>query len=572
MIYLRKLQKDFFLKNYSYYFRFCNIKRKIRNLESYSSDLSEIIQEEYKPFILKEAELRYKKQKLADIKKFKITVSDKLEIEDPKSLKLTFYSIPPSEQAKYLLFLEIISETTQYCADLASVLISLKNYEKNKLSIIRIHDKSIREWYKDKKKPSLNDFLKILNYPPLNTLPLEKRFYITIRYDKLYWTLKEIGKFYNDYYKYIYTPYRHNMKIFLLKSQKDDIFFFRLDDDGTYHGMNFPKAKILDRCQEIATLIYEIFKDYLEVILFGKILAPTLKNLGIELPKAPVMPIIHFNADNINKKLNISTGLKISHFLIDDIPSIFKYFKSRNIDENIKYKKKKDGVDLIKIYNDLLYLDDFWAHITSFGESEYLILSSSPLSYSTEMMYIKLNQNLNLHNMLRLVNISLLYYIDGVKSLIILPKAASPKLLKEIGRFNHISNKIINSLKFLFSLYYNKDFIIHYKFSSDEISFFIYIFERQIIRLLFTKTYVKRLFFDQILEILIKALIINFFSKEHHIFKTISNFIQNDKLELFLECSKNLIMNLINSNFNFEILYTFVYSLYCFSNFIYNLD
>lgn len=563
MILLRKLQKDFFLKNYSYYFRFSNIKRKIKNLESYTNDLRKIIQEEYKPFIFKDAELRYKKQKLAGIKEFKITISDQTKIEDPKFPKLSFDSIPPSEQARYLLYLEIISETTQYCADLASVMISLKNYEKNKLSIIHIRDKAIRDWYTDEKIPSLNDFFKILDYPSLQKLPLEKRFDITIRYEKLYWTLKEIGKFYNEYYKYIYTPYRHNMKIFLLKSQKNEIFFFRLDDDGTYHGMNFPKEKILDRCEEITNLTYRIFTEYLEIILFGKILAPTVKNLGVELSKAPKMPIVHFEADNINKNLNIPTGLKIYHFLIDDIPTILKFFKSRHLDDNIFYQREKEGVDIIKIYKDSLYLDDFWAYTIYLGGLEYLILSSSPLSYSFELMYIKLNQNLILDNMLRLLIISFLYYVDEVKSLIILPKAGSPKLIQEMGRFNHISEKINKSLKYLFSFYFNKNFIIQYNFSSSEISFFIYIFERKFIPLLFRKTYTKRFLFNQIIEILINALIIHFFSKEHQIFKIISNFFQNDKLDLFLETSKNLIMNLINSYFNFEILFTFIYSLNC---------
>lgn len=57
----------------------------------------------------------------------------------------------------------------------------------------------------------------------------------------------------------------------------------------------------------------------------------------------------------------------------------------------------------------------------------------------------------------------------------------------------------------------NRNLFIEFQFSDEEIDFLIYIYQKQILRLLNTKNYMRKLYPDIILHIILKLLILNYF-------------------------------------------------------------
>lgn len=132
------MNKEFFLRNYNYHFRFANIKRKIRDYQLNAEKLQEVMETIYKPIKIKGV-LREKGKKIFEHEGIFLTMISDV-IEGPTKIRKKYYMLSKKEQIKYLLLLEIISETTQYCADLAAIMISLRDFNKNKLSIVNITD------------------------------------------------------------------------------------------------------------------------------------------------------------------------------------------------------------------------------------------------------------------------------------------------------------------------------------------------------------------------------------------------------------------------------------------------
>jgi len=408
------MNKEFFLINYNYHFRFANIKRKIREYQLNAEKLQEVMETIYKPIKIKGV-LREKGKTIFEHEViFSTMISD--VIEGPTKIRKKYYVLSKKDQIKYLLLLEIISETTQYCADLAAIMISLRDFNKNKLSIVNITDTSLKEWYVDINKPTLETYLEILRYPPIQNLDREQGFYMRLNHEKLRMKLKLIGAFYHFHYDNIYMPYRHGMRIFLQKDEKGVIYFFGLSKKGNFRRIDL-KKDILEQCESICEFIYEIFDKNLRLLLETKIFERTASKkeskIGYDIPIPKELPIITFDKDDINRRLNLSNQITIHHFLVNDIQAFLKFNNTNQLGIKINYNRSQKDKNRIIINGLQMDFNDFWSLVLPIKQDELIFLSCCPLAYSVEIMRLKLYLNPRYSQILLEIKDSIKFFITN---------------------------------------------------------------------------------------------------------------------------------------------------------------
>ncbi len=244
--------KLIFLSGYNYYFRFCNIKRKIEDLDINSNSLQHIINQAYTPPIFQGGKIYKDKVEIGEFKKFNINIADHSLPKSPSDRNFSFESIPLTEKAYYLLITEILADTTQYCSDLVTILKCLGNIKSTTFQLLKVKDKEIKDWYNT--LPLINDFLKYFGIPKFESLKLDIRYHMLLKYDEFFWNAKRIGDFYNLHYDFLYTPYRHGMRISIVKDKDGYVFCKTLSTDGKYNFLYLSKSRI-EQCEEIITLI-----------------------------------------------------------------------------------------------------------------------------------------------------------------------------------------------------------------------------------------------------------------------------------------------------------------------------
>jgi len=502
-----KLTKIMFFTGYNYHLRYFNILRKIEDLIKNAERLQKMVKEIYKPLLFKGGKFHNKVGKIYDVREIKIHVKSDVSKDSFLTKKVT--SIPYLEESKYYLMIEIISETTQYCADLASIVIGLKEFNSNKVSFSQIKDAIIKKWYLNLKEPSLKDLVKIFDLAPLNELTLEERFKIDLKHERLLWNLNKIGRFYWYNYDYIYTPFRHGMKSSFYKDSENHVYCRTLTKDKRWN-LYYLSDERISKCKEIADLIFIIFHNDLKPILFSKIIPPSLGKLRFQLPDALNLPIKSFDPEIIKKEFTSLKNIKINSFHTKDIASIHDFAKISENNVNFKYKKMKKGTSLFKIDGSDYYLDSFFSFSKKLKKDEYIIICNSPLAYFIELTYISITSH-KIHDFkIRQIKESILHYLTIEKELDYLLKDPS-KIIHRTEQFKALTNEIIKDFILLVGLYFNNEIYGKFKFSDEEINFLIYIQKKKLIRLIHRKNLMAKLPSDIMLQIIFQILIINYF-------------------------------------------------------------
>lgn len=561
-IYLKRedLTKIMFFVGYNYHLRYYNIVRKIEDLEKNALRLQKLVNDNYQPLLFKEGEIKKNGKKIFDIKEVNIHYESK--ISKVASFTKNFTSLLYTEESKYYLMIDIISETTQYCSDLASIIIGLKEFDTNKGTFFQINDATIKNWFSDLTKPSLKDFEKILNLMPLNELPSEERFKITLKHDAFLWNLNKIGRFYSYNYDYLYTPFRHGMKGSFHKDSDNQIFCRTLTKDKKWNFYYLSDNRISE-CKEIADLIFNIFHNELNPILFGKVLSPSLGKFRIQVSDAPNLPIKLFNPEDIKKEFTTIKNIKINAFHMKDFASIHEFAKITESKISFKYKKMKKGTSLFTIDGSDYYLDSFFSFFKKIKKNEYIIIYSSPLAFFVELAYISITSN-EIHDFkISQIKDIIFHYLTMEKELDFFLEDPS-KIPYRTKQFKTLTNEIIMDFILLIGLYFNDKIYRKVQFSDEEIDYLVYIQEKRIIRLIHGMNLIIKFPSDIMIQILFQLLIINYlktnqieqFCKELNI-KNIND---------FLETSVGYLENSVKKDLDLEILLKFLDYLFDFIN------
>lgn len=458
--------------------------------------------------------------------------------------------------------IEIISETTQYCADLASIIIGLKEFNTNKVTFSQINDATIKKWYINLEEPSLKDFVKIFDLVPLNELTLEERFIIDLKHEKLLWNLKKIGRFYWYNYDYIYTPFRHGMKSSFYKDSKNHVYCRTLTKDKRWN-LYYLSDERISKCKEIVVLIFTIFHNDLKPILFSKITSPSLGKFRFQLSDAPKLPIKSFDPEIIQKEFTSLKNIKINSFHTKDIASIHDFAKISENNVNFKYKKMKKGTSFFKIDGNDYYLDSFFSFSKKLKKDEYIIICNSPLAYFIELTYISITSHKTHDFKIMQIKESIFHYLTIEKDLDYLLKDPS-KIIHRIEQFKALTNEIIKDFILLVGLYFNNENYGKFQFSDEEINFLIYIQKKKLIRLIHNKNLMAKLPSDIMLQIIFQLLIINYFKTNQ-----IDNFnreLRIKDVDHFLKSSVNCLVNSVKKDLDLEILLDFMNYLFNFIN------
>lgn len=552
-----ELTKVIFFTGYNYYLRYCNIIRKIEDFKRNTERFQKVINEKYKPLIFQGGEIFREGKKILNIKKIKTEL--KSQPSRGYSYKKNFTSIPYTEEGKYYLTVEIISETTQYCADLASIIIGLKDFKTKKSTFSQIEDAKIKVWYQDQKQPSLEDFVEIFNLAPLNELSPEERFNIGLKYDQLLWNINIIGDFYWYNYDYLYTPHRHGMKGSFCKDSEGRIYCRTLTKDKRYNFLYLSDDKI-SRCQKIAEIIYSVFHDHLSLILLSKGIAPFINHLRFKVSKAPKLPDKSFNPELIRKEFVDLKNNNIHYFTIKDFASIHKFAKIPENNLEFRYIKMKKGSSFFNIDGSSHYLDSFFSFSKKLRLNEFIIICNCPLAYFIELAFINIISNHIFKLTIEQIKESLYHYLAVEKNINYLLKDPS-QIMRRTHQMKAITDETINDFIVLIGLYYNKGILDKLTFSNEELDFFIYFYERKIMRLFNTKFYMKKLYSDIIIQILIQLLIMAFFKNDNPINKYAKG-LELEDFQNFLEKSSDFITKSVKNKLELEFLLEFMDLLY----------
>lgn len=494
-----ELTKLIYFGGYNYFLRYCNIKRKIENLESNSESLKNIIKKTYKPFIFQGGLLSKNDQEIAKVKKIEVKIESEKKIFSDKSL--TVKSIDPEEKATPFLIVDIIAETTQYCADLASAMIGLRDYHTDKFTYLNVKDSKIRDWYLKLDQPTFDDFLKILNFPKIHMIKPGERLSLNLKYERILWNLKKIGKFYNNYYKYIYTPYRHNMKISFWEDDIGRIWCRTLTEDKKYNFFYILQDR-LNQCLDIVEMIYNIFHNELGSVLFSKHFSPlNLKN-KIKVVKTPSLPYYPVN-DEIIQIFDNLKEFSIHYYSIKDISGISKLINSRKANIKFNYFKKTKS---ISIDGKKYFLDEFWAYYNKFNKNELLLLYSCPLSLFIELAVFTVRENNILNEIYKNSKEIVLHYLI-IKDISFFSK----NTVKRAEMMNSLVDQIMNDFLILFSIYVNSEKYERITFKEEEINYLKFQYESKILNILNQGEYMKKFYEDHYINLFILILIIDYF-------------------------------------------------------------
>ena len=549
---LKKLTKIVFFTGYNYHLRYYNIKRKIKDLDRNAERFQKIVNDQYNPLSFVSGEIQKDSKKIAEIKGFKIDLKSDIR-NNPSNMK-NVSSVPYTEECKYYLMVEIMSETTQYCADLASIIIGLKDFKTNRNTFSQIEDARLKKWYQNLQEPTLKDFLEIFDLYPLNEMSLEERFMVNLKYDKFLWNLNKIGRFYCYNYDYLYTPFRHGMKGSFWRDSENRIFFRTLTRDKKFNLFYLSDSRI-NECQEISEFIFSIFHNELESILFKKALPSSFTNHLIKALKTPQLQYISFKHDIIKKEFEIIDGIRIHHFSINDIASINNF--SRKPENNIKFNfiKMKKGSSYCRIDGVEYYLDAFFSFSKKINKSEYIIICNSPLAYYVELAIIS-NRTGEFYDLL----ISefreyIFHYLAMEKNIDYIFEDLS-KTHHRKNQFHAITGEILNDFILLIGLYYNNKIYEQFQFSEKELEFLIYIQKKKMIRLFHTKNYMKKLYPDIILQIILHLLIINYFKPDQ--IEIYMKELQIKDIKHFLKTSVSHLSNSVKNQLDFDKILDFL--------------
>ena len=544
-----KVTKIAFFTGYNYYLRYFNIKRKHEDLKNNAERLQTIINEEHKPFIFKGGELVRNGKKIFDVTKIQATMKTKEPTRGSYTKKFT--SIPYTEQALHYLMVEIIIETTQYCADLASIILGLKDFRSSKSTYSQIEDVRIKKWYRDYEKPSLEEFLDIFDLPQFHELTPEERFNISLKIDELKWNLNKIGKFYWYNYDYLYTPIRHGMKGTFFKDKENHVFCKTLTKDKKWNFYHLSENRIKE-CLQIAELIYTIFNKYLQEILFSRGLSPLFKNIRFNVPKGPPLHVESFDPKCITIKFIDLIEITVHHFTTDDISSLHKFASNprNNIDYN--YIKNENGVSLFKLDGTPYYLDELFSFSKKLSEKKFLIITNSPFAYFVELMYISLRIKPLDNVLFEQVRDSIFNYLAVEKNIDYVLENPS-KIIHRTNQLKWITDKLVEDFVILASLNYYKETIDNSQFKDKEFNYFCYIYEKKITRFLNMKELFSDSSPDIILQVLVDILIINSLIGHKSIMKYADG-LKLENLEPFLTRCTDLISKATTVGLNLEFL------------------
>ncbi len=543
-----KLTKIVFFAGYNYHIRYYNIKRKIENLEEDSKKLQKIINNNHKPIKFKEGYINKDGKKIAEIKKIHVKLSTPINNTSPLTTTLHASSIPYNQEAKYYLMVEIFSEATQYCADLASIILGLKDFKTEKSTYSQIKDAKIREWYKDINSPSFEEFTEIFNLCSPNILTPEERFKLRLKYENLKWQLIKIGNFYWYNYNYLYTPFRHGMKGSFWKDHDSRVYFRTFTNDKKFN-MYYLSDNRIQECLEIIDKIYSIFHDQIQVLLISKALSPNLSKINLSIPKAPNIPNIEYNMKEILDFFPNLVHLNINHFKTNEISLIHKFSKEHG-NFNFQYIKKSKGTSLFKINGKIYYLDELFSYSQSINKESFIFINNSKIALFLELLHISIKLDHNNSFIIEQIR-DLIFNFLGVEKSLIPPTSDFNKINLRTSQLRALVNEILEDFIILFSFYYYEEIFEKIKFSNEEITYLIYYFEKKIIKILNRKSYMELSVPDMILNVLILILILNFLNQIEKI-KYFVVILKIKDIENFLSKSSQLISSSIKEEINYD--------------------
>lgn len=566
------MNKEFFLRNYNYHFRYVNINRKIKKFEENSRDLEKILRESYKPTKIRST-ISSKGKKVFEHEGIVLTITSDV-LEGPLKIKKKYFTLPKKEQVKYLLFTEIISETVQYCADLASIILSLRDFKKKKLSIVDITDTYLKEWYMDFEKPDLEEFLEILNYPQLNELDREQRFYFELLYDEFQMKLKLIGAFYCFHYDNIYVPYRHGMRIFLQKDKEGAVYFFCLSKEGNFKRVDF-KKNVLEQCAKISEFIFEIFEKQLALLIETKIyekFALLEHRLVDDLIPTPInLPLIEFDPKIVNQKLDLSNEITIFHFLVNDLDSFIKLNNIQNLKIKISYSRKQKEKNIIIIDGYTNYLDSFWSLRIPREKNAFIILSCCPLAYSIETILLKLQTDPYYSRIFQEIKDSIKFFLTvEMKEKYTEPIYFEIPIRRDFDKdyLDYQIFRIAEEITLVIGFYCFKDFLNDFNFQEEEIEYLKMLIKQKIIKSIHLKNFLNKLEPEKAVFCLVDMLFFKRVLKDEEIPESLKNNLDYANLYKFLEESNNILLEITNTNINLDEILKFLNLIYDHSKFL----
>lgn len=555
---IEDLTKIVFFTGYNYHLRYYNILRKINDLEKNAQKLQKIVNDDYKPLIFKGGEIQKNGKKIFEVKEIKIDIKSNLPRISSSTIKTS--SIPYTEECKFYLMVEIILEVTQYCADLATIMIGLREFKTNKMTFSHINDATIKKWYKKLDEPSLKDIVKIFDLKPLNELNIEERFIIALKYDKLLWNLNKIGRFYWHNYDYLYTPLRHGMKGSFCKDSENHVFCRTLTKDKKWNFYYLSEERI-NKCKEIADLIFSIFHDELNFILINKAISPPLEIVKTQIPNTPKLPVKSFNPKNIRKIFTDLINITIYYFPTENISSIHEF--ASNPENNIKfrYKKMKKGSSLIEIDGVEHYLDELFSFSKKIKKKDFVIICNCPLAYYVELTYISIKSHQIYGFMMSQIKEYIYHYLAIEKDLNYLLHDPL-KIIHRANQFTALTNEIMKDFILLIGLHINDNIFKKLQFSNEEKNFLIYILKKKLIRLINSKNLITKYTSDIMLQIIFNLLIIDYLETNQ-----LESFIKDLKiknLSSILKSSSNYIRLSVKDELTLDVLLNFLNSIYDF--------
>ncbi|MBA3045302.1 MAG: hypothetical protein FP824_03725 [Euryarchaeota archaeon] len=160
---------------------------------------------------------------------------------------------------KRMYEVEVVINTVQYAADLAAIIITLKedipNLQKRLMSIHETGSGSILEFYQNIKNRPIDYFIDIFGYTKIDDNKVES---LNKSAEKLQAKLNEIAEFYIQYYPF-YTSYKHGLRIFPMKNtETNEIMIFEAKKDYTYTIYEYG-GKWYSKYLILTQDIYEIF-------------------------------------------------------------------------------------------------------------------------------------------------------------------------------------------------------------------------------------------------------------------------------------------------------------------------
>jgi len=317
-----------------------------------------------------------------------------------------------------------------------------------------------------------------------------------------------------------------------------------------------------------------MFSEKLKVILETKLFQKFSPNIEhgfkITLSKKLKLPIIPINIEELKQMVGLKNNIELFHFFPNKLELLLEFNGRQQLGLKINYNRENKTKGIIEINNSLYYLDDLWCH--SFFNSQkfiFIIIACCPLAYFLEIARIKLRFDNYFGQIFNSLKETVLHFFKVEKkysqeNTIYLNLPIKREL--GINYLNGISNEISVKMFEILSLSYFEKIIDEIKFQEAEYQYLIDILQKEILRSIHPKSYLKNLEAEIIIQFLINLLILDFFSQDSEIYSEISKLFNIDEIKEFIKTGREIIQKFEKGKYNYDNILDLVNLLFNYTN------